>query len=89
MFSAERKPAFKPRAGGLGPGRVPVTATVPNAQDPSWNTVLRGSSKVGAAAPGPEFSADFLVVDARNRPMGWLRTATVPSRPPAGNVHQR
>jgi len=42
---------------------VPIGWNVSVNNDPSWNTVVKGSIDVGAAAMDPEFLRDFLVVE--------------------------
>jgi hypothetical protein len=42
---------------------VPIGWDVPVDDNPSWNTVLRASVKVGAAALSPSYFANFLVAE--------------------------
>lgn len=42
---------------------VPIGWNISVNNDPSWNTVVKGSIDVGAAAMDPEFLQDFLVVE--------------------------
>jgi len=42
---------------------VPIGWNISVNNDPSWNTVVKGSIDVGAAAMDPEFLRDFLVVE--------------------------
>jgi hypothetical protein len=41
---------------------IPIGWTMSVENDPSWNTVLKGSIRVGGAAADPEFLAGFVVI---------------------------
>lgn len=43
---------------------VPIGWNISVDNDPSWNTVIKGSIDVGAAAMDPDFLQDFMVVEA-------------------------
>jgi len=48
---------------------VPYGWSISIDNDPSWNTVIRGSIAVGAASVDPEFFRDFLVIEVeKNAP---------------------
>lgn len=42
---------------------VPIGWNISVDNDPSWNTVIKGSIEVGAAALDPDFLRDFMVVE--------------------------
>jgi len=42
---------------------VPIGWNISVDNDPSWNTVIKGSIDVGAAAMDPDFLRDFMVVE--------------------------
>jgi hypothetical protein len=42
---------------------VPIGWNISVDNDPSWNTVIKGSIDVGAAAMDPDFLRDFVVVE--------------------------
>jgi hypothetical protein len=41
---------------------VPIGWNISVDNDPSWNTVIKGSIEVGAAATDPDFFRDFMVI---------------------------
>lgn len=48
---------------------VPIGWSISVDNSPSWNTVIKGSTLVGAAALDPDFFTDFLVVE-KNESLG-------------------